>query len=258
MTSRDKEKLDGIAKQIQDNLIAEESNVNESKWARACLYSEARAIFPSDPQFGKWIKSYSAGAGRQETTGVISKLMMCHRLLTKEQFVAMGYTKAAELMNKSMWKNHEAQMEHLVTVAHQYSQRELRELVKGIKNGIPVITPPPPPKTAEELLEEVNKKLDQANIVIGILRGEYVHSDESFFHPDEHLRQMQIDELNKGSKYSCLFFGITKASEVTEEIVKAGYRRLSKQYHPDRGGSQEIMTLINKLNDHFGNIFSLK
>ncbi len=48
--------------------------------------------------------------------------------------------------------------------------------------------------------------------------------------------------------------------ELTKEIIKTAYRRACSKYHPDKGGSLEMMKAVNKayeaLKDYEGNIAS--
>ncbi|MGL4518215.1 MAG: J domain-containing protein [Phocaeicola sp.] len=251
MTNQDKgDRLTSLMSSIIANIKNEEVNNNEHKWERAGFYQELRAMFPSNVLFGNWLKSSIDSPASQQigesidARQTITKMIACRECLTKEQFIFIGYTKAAELTSKYCWEAHPEQMTALVEQTHTMSKTVIRSWVKRIKEGEHFVAPPPRPKSTEE-------KLEEALITIGILKETYVFSEEEFFHPD--FKAAQIEQLEKCGAYASLFFGLPSniVSHSPQEISSA-YRRLSRKYHPDRHNQDEsAMVVVNRINDFF-------
>lgn len=239
-------RLEEIVREIDTNLVSEDNGSNLHKWKRALLYKEARAINISDKIYGSWLKTYSTTGGRLDSPNVRSKLLSCAKILTEEQFVRMGYARAAELMHKGAWALYPQQMKALADKAHLYSKPDVKNWVKSINSGEYFVEPEVTPKN-------VFQKLDDAEIRIGILEGTYEFSDIEFFNPE--FIDNQIAKLRSSERYAHLLFKFPiDTVDISVDQISESYRRLSMKYHPDRrDGSEKIMTLINSLRSMFLN-----
>lgn len=235
--------LDDLQVAILDNLNREELSANEIKWERAILYREARAYFKSDTQFGRWLESWCTGAGTPDSKNTVHKLLSIPDFLDRERFLQLGYAISAELIVKSAWKTYPEEMQELVNNAHNMSQRRVREAVREIQNKPPV-SKNVQSRTDSNLAEE----LELLRTQVSILSGNYQYSEESFFHPNESLKAMQIQQLNKDDDKSVfLLFGLGET--FTREELNSAFRRISRQYHPDRGGTVEMFQLVSGLKE---------
>lgn len=89
------------------SLKEEAISSDKLKWQRGCLYAESRELFKKDTEFGAWISEWSTAGGiPQDAQNTRSKLIMATKHLSEADFLELGYTKAAELMDKGMWKDH--------------------------------------------------------------------------------------------------------------------------------------------------------
>lgn len=235
--------LDDLQVAIIDNLNREELSANEVKWERAILYLEARSYFKSNIQFGRWLESCCTGAGTSDSKNTVHKLLSIPDFIERDQFLQLGYAISAELIVKTAWKTYPEEMQELVSNAHHMSQRQVREAVREIQNKPPVLK-----KVQSRTDLNLTEELELLRTQVSILSGNYQYSEESFFHPDESLKDMQIQQLNKDDDKSVfLLFGLGET--FTREELNSAFRRSSRQYHPDRGGTVEMFQLVSGLKE---------
>lgn len=139
--------LDALAEQIKDSLHTEAHNANAGKWRRAQLYAAARRHFRSDAKFGQWLKDTFTDppAGHKDSRQVINYLLACLEYLSEDEFMRLGYTKSAELMHKTMWRDYPEQMGELARIGHEFTKEQIRQRVKDIKEGRTTQAPVPVP-----------------------------------------------------------------------------------------------------------------
>ncbi len=76
-------------------------------------------MFKSDKLFGEWLEQLRVVARDipHDKQNMRSRLIMAVTHLSEQGFLELGYSKVAELMDKSMWKDHSADMEGVGTSA---------------------------------------------------------------------------------------------------------------------------------------------
>lgn len=235
--------LDDLQVAILDNLNREELSANEIKWERAILYREAREHFPSNTRFSEWLDGIGTAGGTIDSKNTVHKLLSIPDFIERDQFLRIGYTISAELIVKTAWKDYPEEMQELANNAHSMSKMQVREAVREIQNKPPV-SKNVQSRTDSNLAEE----LELLRTQVSILSGNYQYSEGSFFHPNESLKAMQIQQLNKDDDKSVfLLFGLGET--FTREELNSAFRRISRQYHPDTGGTVEMFQLVSGLKE---------
>lgn len=238
--------LNTLVLQLHANLKDAANSANEYKWQRGLLYAEAKEHFKATKDFGNWLDEAFKGHSIQpDAKSVRANLMAITQYLSKEEFLALGYTKAAELMNKTLWKKHPSRMSLLATRAVTMSQRDIRQAIKNIKDEVAMGTYSAEPKSPIEQMAAMQAELERYRILESIRNSEYSGSDK-FLSDVPEYRQAQYTQLQDCPKYALAFFGLAglSVSEITEDVVKKAYRKLANQYHPDKGGLDSDMVII--------------
>ena len=87
-----------------------------------------------------------------------------------------------------------------------------------------------------------NNPMVVANAVAA-LNDAFVHSHHD---RDVHARLVKAQKLLKQSKSKDYYKTLGVARDADERTIKKAYRRLAREHHPDKGGSQEKMAEINE------------
>lgn len=85
-----------------------------------------------------------------------------------------------------------------------------------------------------------NGRYDEA---VAALNDAFVHSHHD---RDVHARLVKAQKLLKQSKSKDYYKTLGVARDADERTIKKAYRRLAREHHPDKGGSQEKMAEINE------------
>lgn len=215
--------LTTLATQIVANLIDESASANEYKWQRACLYKEAREQFKADRAFGKWMDENvrsTAGGVPTDANTTVQKLILCAGYLEQDQFCAIGYTNAAELMVKATIEKFPEQWRQLVGMAVEgLKKSQVRSYMADIKAGRFMVEPEP---------------VIESTVVIPSAQPR----EGVYFSEDPFTRELQRDLISSNAGKACEFLGVnlTELQEGGEEVLTNAYRRASMKYHPDRNG----------------------
>lgn len=239
------QRLTEIEQELNNLFNAEVSCANEYKWNRALLYKEAKDMFPSKPQFGQWLRGFhSTAGGGKDSENVVTKLILCCMFLSKEEFISLGYAKSAELMNVTMWNKHFHSMKHLVSIGSDMTKMEIRDALKSIKSGEELVQPKPKPLSDKQRAIRFEKLFLTS-------QDELLDGDE-FFDSDPAVANFQVKQLRKSINYCVAFFGLPP--NFTSDHLSKAYKKASLKYHPDRGGSSELQTVVGEVKTTLENL----
>lgn len=101
----------------------------------------------------------------------------------------------------------------------------------------------------QKVVEELKAELEIAKAKVAVYEGTYQASEDKFFSDNEDIQQLQVSQILECGRYTNFLFGLTE-DNFTIDQVRAGFRRWSRLYHPDRQtGNAELASALGEAKD---------
>lgn len=105
-------------------------------------------------------------------------------------------------------------------------------------------------------LSNMKEELWKTNSAYEVFMMKYDKLEEKYYKLKNESRYNNHNSYNRYNSYTynynCNSFNINTSDDMMKELLKAGYKSLSKKYHPDRGGDADKMVQLNNLKDKYG------
>lgn len=105
----------------------------------------------------------------------------------------------------------------------------------------------PTNKELTQTIAELTKQLEIANSINAVKDDAYM-AEDGFFSDVPMIREAQFKQLSKSINYNAVLFGFAAGviTPIPEKELRARYKKLAHQYHPDTRGSDAEMQYVNR------------